>query len=170
MRRDRCSGSVCWRSKLPLRRGLGPGDRTDRCQMSSALLAEIVESRVHDAREPYGISFRRCDFPCGVEPAGCCSRCPRNAAAGRSRPDRQSAAAAGSSASGAVMSIERIFTRSGAAARSASRFSVRRPAAPTCQPAAIYSLAISSPMPEVAPRMTIRFMGIIDEFLQLKTV
>lgn len=35
--------------------------------MSSALPAEIVESRVHDAREPYGIGFRRCDFPCGVE-------------------------------------------------------------------------------------------------------
>ena len=35
--------------------------------MSSALPAEIVESRVYDAREPYGIGFRRCDFPCGVE-------------------------------------------------------------------------------------------------------
>lgn len=30
--------------------------------------------------------------------------------------------------------------------------------------------AISSPMPEVAPRMTIRFVGIIDEFLRLNTV
>ena len=41
--------------------------------------------------------------------------------------------------------------------RSFSSGSARRPAIPTRQPAAIHNLAISIPIPEVAPMITIRF-------------
>ncbi|MDY4043818.1 MAG: hypothetical protein SOY65_08445 [Marinifilaceae bacterium] len=79
----------------------------------------------------------------------------------RSMPPRSAMSSSSSSgASGRFTSM--VFTcRPGYVVCSACSSSVRRPAIPTVQPFAMYSLASSSPRPEVAPMMMTFFMRFV---------